>query len=52
MTKWAKILWINFGFIRETMIRTRYMETPKGKAEQDRLYWQRREAFTRRHARA
>ena len=31
-------LWFSFQMIRETMIKSRYKETSKGKAEQTRLY--------------
>ena len=35
-------LWIHFQLIRESDIMTRYTETPQGKAEMERTYWQRR----------
>ena len=31
-------LYFSFQWIREEMIKSRYKETPKGKAEQTRLY--------------
>ncbi len=40
-------LWVYFQLIRESSIMSRYKETPSGKAEQERLYWERREYFTR-----
>ena len=40
-------LWVHFQFIRESMIISRYKDTTRGKAEQERLYWERREHFTR-----
>ena len=38
-------LWVHFQFIRESMTMTRYRETPKGIAEQERMYWEGRVAY-------
>ena len=38
-------LWVHFQFIRESMIMTRYKETPKGRAELERMYWEGRVAY-------
>ena len=42
-----KALYLNFIWFRESFIISRYKETDRGKAEQERLYWERREHFTR-----
>ena len=46
--KLQRALWFYFGFFRELLIKSRYKQTPKGNAEQERLYWARRIAYTRR----
>lgn len=38
-------LWVYFQCIRESMIMMRYKETPKGRAEQERMYWEGRVAY-------
>lgn len=46
--KLQRILWVYFGFIRESMTKWLYKQTPKGKAETERVYWTKRTAYTRR----
>lgn len=41
-------LWVHFQFIRESMVLTRYRETPQGQAEQDRVSRQQQKAYIRR----
>ena len=48
--KLQRALWAAFGFIRETMIKSRYKQTSKGKAEQQRCYWEERTVYTRQHS--
>ena len=33
-------LWVYFQCIRESMTLTRYRESPKGRAELERMYWE------------
>ena len=39
------LLWVHFQFIRESMTMSRYKESPKGIAEQERAFWEGRSLF-------
>ena len=46
--KVLRALWFSFQWIRETQIKSRYRETPRGQAEKKRVYWEERTRYTRR----
>lgn len=41
-------LWVYFQFIRESTIMTRYMETPQGQAEKERVRNQQQKDYIKR----
>ena len=45
--KILKSLWFNFQMYREMLIRQRYFQTEKGKAEKERTYWADQTAYLR-----